>query len=53
MIRLELDINEVNGVLKVLNELPTSSGAWPLVQKIQGQAEAQLKEQQTQQQLGE
>jgi hypothetical protein len=42
VIRLELDLAEVNGILKVLNELPTSSGAWPLVKKIEEQAAHQV-----------
>jgi hypothetical protein len=44
VIRLELDLAEVNGILKVLNELPTSSGAWPLVKKIEEQAAPQVEE---------
>lgn len=41
-INLSLDVNEVNAVLKVLGDLPTHTGAWPLVIKIKEQAEAQL-----------
>ena len=39
-ITLSLDINEVQGILKVLGDLPTSSGAYPLAMKIKEQAEA-------------
>ena len=41
-INLELTVDEVNAVLGTLGQLPTSSGAWPLVVKIKEQAEAQL-----------
>ena len=41
-ITLSLDINEVQGILKVLGDLPTSSGAYPLSMKIKEQAEAQI-----------
>ena len=43
-ITLKLSIEEVNGILQTLGQLPTSSGAWPLVVKIKEQAEAQTKE---------
>jgi len=39
---LTLNIEEVNGILQCLGQLPTSSGAWPLVVKIKEQATAQL-----------
>ena len=39
---LKLTVDEVNAVLQTLGNLPTSSGAWPLVIKIKGQAEAQV-----------
>ena len=39
MIKLELSIEEVNAILQVLGDLPTKSGAWPLVMKIKEQAE--------------
>ena len=42
MIKLELSIEEVNAVLQVLGDLPTKSGAWPLVMKIKEQAEPQV-----------
>lgn len=41
-ITLKLDINEVNYVLQVLGELPSKTGAWPLIMKIKEQAEPQV-----------
>lgn len=41
-INLTLNVNEVNAILQVLGQLPTSSNAYPLLVKIKGQAEAQL-----------
>lgn len=41
-IELKLTVDEVNGILQTLGNLPTSSGAWPLVVKIKEQAEDQL-----------
>ena len=41
-INLNLSVDEVNAILGTLGQLPTSSGAWPLVVKIKEQAEAQL-----------
>jgi hypothetical protein len=41
-ITLKLTVEEVNGILKTLGQLPTSSGAWPLVVKIKKQAESQV-----------
>ena len=41
-IKLTLSVEEVNGILAALGQLPTSSGAWPLVVKIKEQAESQL-----------
>lgn len=41
-INLTLNVEEVNAVLQTLGNLPTSSGAWPLVVKIKEQAEAQI-----------
>ena len=38
---LTLNIEDVNFVLAVLGNLPTQSNAWPLMQKIKTQAEAQ------------
>jgi len=42
MIKLELSVEEVNAILSVLGQLPTSSGAWPLLVKLKEQAEAQV-----------
>jgi len=44
MIKLELSVAEVNAILQVLGQLPTSSGAWPLLLKVKEQAEAQAKQ---------
>jgi len=41
-ITLSLAIEEVNGILQVLGDLPTKSGAFPLMVKIKEQAEEQL-----------
>jgi hypothetical protein len=40
---LALSAEEINAILQTLGQLPTSSGAWPLVVKIKEQAEAQVK----------
>ena len=42
-LNLNLTRDEIGFILQVLGQLPTSSGAYPLVQKIQQQAEPQLK----------
>lgn len=41
-INLKLTKDEVNAVLQTLGQLPTSSGAYPLLVKIRGQAEEQV-----------
>lgn len=41
-LNLTLTIDETNAILQTLGNLPTSSGAWPLVVKIKEQAESQL-----------
>lgn len=41
-LNLTLNVEEVNAVLQTLGNLPTSSGAFPLLIKIKQQAEAQL-----------
>jgi hypothetical protein len=38
---LSLDANKVQFILNVLGELPSKSGAWPLIVEIQEQAKAQ------------
>jgi hypothetical protein len=45
MIELKLSIEEVNAILQVLGDLPTKSGAWPLIVKIKEQAEPQVPKQ--------
>ena len=42
MINLELSVEEVNAILGVLGDLPTKTGAWPLMVKIKEQAESQV-----------
>ena len=42
MIKLELTIEEINGILGVLGDLPTKTGAWVLLNKIKEQAESQV-----------
>jgi len=37
-ITLKLSVEEVNSVLQVLGELPSKTGAWPLIVKIKTQA---------------
>ena len=43
---LTLTAEEINAILQTLGQLPTSSGAWPLVVKIKEQAEARVKQSQ-------
>jgi hypothetical protein len=40
---LNLEPNEVQFILQVLGELPSKTGAWPLIVKIQEQAATQTK----------
>ena len=42
MIKLDLEINEVNYILQTLGELPTKTGAWELLRKIKEQADPQV-----------
>jgi len=42
VVNLELTIEEVNAILQVLGDLPTKTGAWPLIVKIKEQAEKQV-----------
>jgi isocitrate dehydrogenase kinase/phosphatase len=42
-INLVVSLDEVNAILQVLGDLPTKSGAYPLVLKIKEQAEQQVK----------
>ncbi len=39
--KLELEPNEAQFLLQVLGQLPTQSGAYPLLQKIMQQVQAQ------------
>lgn len=41
-IQLSLTVEEANAVLQTLGNLPTSSGAYPLMMKIKAQAEASI-----------
>lgn len=52
-INLTLNVDEINAVLGTLGNLPTSSGAWPLVVKIKEQAEAQISDSAQELDLGE
>lgn len=40
---IKLSVDELNAVLQCLGNLPTSSGAFPLMMKIRQQAEEQVK----------
>lgn len=39
---LKLTVEEINGILQVMGDLPTKTGAFPLVMKIKAQADAQM-----------
>lgn len=41
-IAIKLQLDEVNGLLNILGQLPTSTNIWPLAAKIRQQAEEQL-----------
>jgi len=41
-INLNLTVDEVNAILQVLGQLPTSSNAYPLMVKIKQQADTQI-----------
>ena len=41
-LNLKLTVEETQGILNVLGDLPSKTGAWPLIVKIKEQAEAQL-----------
>ena len=41
-LKLELTLEEVNAILAGLGELPSKTGAWNLIIKIQQQAQPQL-----------
>jgi len=42
VLKLELFEGEIKDIINVLGQLPTSSNAWPLSQKIMGQLQAQI-----------
>lgn len=42
-VKLDLEVQEVTAILQVLGQLPTSSGAYPLLLKVKAQAEEQIK----------
>lgn len=39
---LKLTVEEINAILQVMGDLPSKTGAWPLIMKIKQQADAQL-----------
>ena len=41
-IKLEITLNEVEGIMAGLGELPTKTGAFALLMKVRAQTEAQL-----------
>lgn len=41
-ITLSLTVDEINGILQLLGNAPTSSGIWPVLIKIKEQAELQI-----------
>ena len=41
-IKLEVTLNEVEGIMAGLGELPTKTGAFALLMKVRAQTEAQL-----------
>jgi len=41
-INLQLAVEEVTAIIQVLGELPTKTGAFPLVMKIKEQLDSQL-----------
>lgn len=45
-VTLTLDVEQVNAILQTVGQLPTSSGAFPLMVEIKKQAEEQITENQ-------
>lgn len=39
---LKLTVEEINAILQTLGDLPSKTGAWPLIVKIKQQADAQV-----------
>ena len=46
-IQLSLTKEEVAAIVQVLGQLPTNSGAWPLLVKIDAQVKAQTEQKET------
>lgn len=44
-LNLNLSVDEVNAIMQVLGDLPTKSGAYPLVVKISDQVKSQVEPQ--------
>jgi len=42
-VTLKMSVEEANAILQVLGQLPTSSGAYPLLLKLKAQADEQVK----------
>lgn len=42
-IKFTMSVEEANAILQVLGQLPTSSGAYPLLVKLKAQADEQAK----------
>ena len=47
VIKLEVTLNEVEGILAGLGELPTKTGAFALLMKVRAQTESQLPKEET------
>ena len=45
-ITLKLELQEVNALLDIMGQLPTSTNIWPLAAKVRAMAEEQLAAQQ-------
>lgn len=43
-INIQLELNEVNALLDIIGQLPTSTNTWPLAQKIRSQAALQVQQ---------
>ena len=44
---LKLTVDEVNAILQTLGDLPSKTGAWPLIVKVKQQADAQMPKSET------
>ena len=40
--KIEMTVEEVNFIIRVLGDLPTKSGAWPLIVSLKDQADSQV-----------